>query len=73
MDMISANGWEFHKNLEKHCTNDPLLYVYNALTFPSDGKIAAIPGVLGVCHPLSSHSLNPTPDSDRQGISMSMT
>ena len=50
MDMISPNGWEFHKNLEKNCTNNPLLYVYNALTFSSDGKIATIPGILGVCY-----------------------
>ena len=72
MDLISANGWQFHKDLEKNCTNNPS-YVYNALTLPSDGKIATIPGILGVCYRLSSDAWNPTPDSDRQRISISMT
>jgi hypothetical protein len=56
MDMISADGWQFHEDLEKNCTANLSLYVYNALTFPSDGKIAAIPGILGVCYQLSSDS-----------------
>jgi len=50
------------------------LYVYDALTFPLDGKIATIPGILGVCsQPSSDFRINPTPDSDRQGIFISLT
>jgi hypothetical protein len=50
MDMISPNGWEFHKNLEKNCTNNLSLYVDNELTFSSDGRVATIPGIVGVCY-----------------------